>query len=163
MPITPRIHRHGLALGLTCALLATGSAAAVPQDLRSPDTRDAATAEPRGLRSPDTRVTTTAIAPPTWRDLPSAAARLNPGVATTHAAVAASARDLRSPDARDAAGPAPAPVTVVPVRVPVPVTQTSDGGTDWTAIAFGAGGYLLLVGLIMFGTRRNRSRARIAV
>src|SRR5688572_17148524 len=49
------LHRS-LALGLTCAVLAAPAAAARPQDLRSPDARDAATRTiVQDLRSPDAR------------------------------------------------------------------------------------------------------------
>ena len=44
---------RSIALGLTYALLASPAAGA--QDLRSPDTRDAATVQVQDLRSPDTR------------------------------------------------------------------------------------------------------------
>ena len=72
------------ALGLTLAAFAAPTAAAVPADLRSPDTRDAAitaaaSGGPRDLRSPDTR----------------------DAALTAEAAKGAPRQDLRSPDTRD--------------------------------------------------------------
>jgi hypothetical protein len=114
------------------------SAADQYQDLRSPDTRDAARAAiTRGyldLRSPDAR----------------------------DAAVAsemASSQDLRSPDARDA-GREPSPV-----QIPEPVVEIREvpsGGFDWGDAGIGAAALLALLSiaggltLMAFGRRRRQ-------
>src|SRR4051812_5200753 len=112
-----RHHRptRSAALGLPLVALAAPAAAAQSQDLRSPDTRDAAVATQvrQDLRSPDTR----------------------------DAAVATQVRqDLRSPDARGAAegrGTFSAPeVTVVKLHQPSPSVA---GGVDWGDAGIGAG------------------------
>jgi hypothetical protein len=103
------------------------------QDLRSPDTRDAAAAQARepvsvarshDLRSPDTR------------DAAAAQAQEPVSVARSH--------DLRSPDTRDAAiGHDPEPVAVA-----VPEPSGSGEGFDWVSAAIGAaavGGLILLL------------------
>jgi hypothetical protein len=72
------------------------------------------------------------------------------------AAKAQQQQDLRSADARDAAlktttkpplpGPPTWPVNPEPIA-PAPVVQaTGDGGLDWTTIALGLGGSLLVLG-----------------
>jgi len=127
--LSHRITRSA-ALGLTLAAFAAPTAAAVPADLRSPDTRDAAltaaTGGPQDLRSPDTR----------------------DAALTAEAAKGAPRQDLRSPDTRDFAagrGTFSAPeVTVVKVSEPSPVA----GGLDWADAGIGAGGML---GLVLVG------------
>jgi hypothetical protein len=140
-----RHHRitRSTALGLALAALAAPTAAAQQQDLRSPDTRDAARAaataagQQQDLRSPDTRD----------------AAR------TTQ-----TRQDLRSPDARDAAagrGTFNAPGVTV-VRLPQPAVAR-DGGIDWGDAGIGAGGLLTVILLATAGTfavMRHRRGAR---
>ena len=118
-----RHHRltRSTALGLALVALAAPTAAAQSQDLRSPDTRDAAVATQDGqdLRNPDTR----------------------------DAAVATLVRqDLRNPDARDAAegrGTFNAPeVSVVKLDQPSP---SAAGGLDWGDAGIGAGTMLALM------------------
>jgi hypothetical protein len=108
------------ALGLALAALAAPAAGA-QQDLRSPDTRDAA----EGYTPP----------PPSSIATP-------PG---------SPYQDLRSPDARDAAdrrGSFNSPeVTVVKITQPSPATS-SGGGLDWGDAGIGAAG---LLGLILIG------------
>jgi hypothetical protein len=112
--------------------------AGAQQDLRSPDTRDAALASAasdyQDLRSPDTR----------------------------DAAVTSEAQgyqDLRSPDTRDAAAGVP--------PSPTPTPTSADTGTDWGDVWIVAGGVLLLVGLgvaALFSRRRITARkARAAI
>ena len=120
------------ALVAACAVPAT--AAAQGQDLRSPDTRDAAAAAKaqsyQDLRSPDAR---DAVTPDT-----------------------SGAQDLRSPDARDAGRP--------PVKVLTPVVEIREApgsGFSWGDAGIGAAGALALLriagGLVLLtGPRRRR-------
>ena len=127
-----RSHRFArtATLALAVSALAVPTAAA-QQDLRSPDTRDAARAAEAGpgqdLRSPDTRDAARAAEP--------------------QQQVVPTGQDLRSPDSRDAAdgrGTFNAPeVTVVKVSEP-----SSSGGLDWGDVGIGAGS---LLGLILVG------------
>jgi hypothetical protein len=137
-----RHHRltRSAALGLALAALAAPTAAAAQQqDLRSPDTRDAA----RAAQSP------TGSLP--W-------AYGGPQVAQI-------SRDLRSPDTRDAAagrGTFSAPqVTVIKVPQPAP----SAGGIDWGDAGIGAGAaigvtLLALCSTVAIAHRRHTSQAR---
>ena len=121
------------ALVAACAVPA--SATAQGQDLRSPDTRDAAAAAQadgyQDLRSPDARD----------------AGRTPDSVVS---------QDLRSPDARDAGRP--------PVEVPTPVVEIREApgsGFDWGDAGIGAAGMLALFSIaaglaLMFGGRRRR-------
>ena len=122
------------ALVAACAVPAT--AAAQGQDLRSPDTRDAAAAAAQqnyqDLRSPDARD-----------------AGRTPDTSL--------AQDLRSPDARDAGRP--------PVQVPTPVVEIREvpgNGFDWGDAGIGAAGILALLsiagGLTLMVTGRRRRR-----
>jgi hypothetical protein len=154
-------------LGLALAALAAPTAAA-QQDLRSPDTRDAAEgyappppssiAAPAGsayqdLRSPDTRDAAEGYAP-----------------SPPSAIVSSPAQDLRSPDTRDAAagrGTFNSPdVTVVKVPEPAPASSAG-GGLDWGDAGIGAGGLLGVILLAFGGTlavmhRRQRVAGRAA-
>jgi hypothetical protein len=123
------------------------SPALAQQDLRMPDTRDAAPAATRtqDLRSPDARD----------------AARTGSIAGTT----STPRQDLRSPDTRDYAegrGTFNAPeVTVVKLAQPAPA---SDGGIDWGDVGIGAGSVLGLALLALGGTfavvhRRQSARA----
>ena len=121
------------ALVAACAVPAT--AAAQGQDLRSPDTRDAAAAAEaqsyQDLRSPDARDAGQA-----------------PDTQVT--------QDLRSPDARDAGRP--------PAQVPTPVVeirQVPGSGFDWGDAGIGAAGLLALLSIagglaLLVGSRRRR-------
>jgi hypothetical protein len=122
---------------LVAACAAPATAAAQNQDLRSPDTRDAAAAAQmqgyQDLRSPDAR------------DV----GRPSPDTQV--------AQDLRSPDARDAGRP--------PVQVATPVVeirQVPGSGFDWGDAGIGAAGMLALfsiaagVALTVGGRRRRR-------
>jgi hypothetical protein len=127
------------ALGLAVAALAAPAAGA-QQDLRSPDTRDAA----EGYAPPPP----SSIATPAgseYQDLRSPDARDAARLADTPT------QDLRSPDARDAAdgrGSFNSPeVTVVKITQPSPATS-SGGGLDWGDAGIGAAG---LLGLILIG------------
>jgi len=120
---------------LVAACAAPSAAAAQSQDLRSPDTREAAaTAEVQGyqdLRSPDTRE---AARPSETRQY----------------------SDLRSPDARDAGRPS--------VQVPTPVLEIREvpgSGFDWGDAGIGAAGMLALFSIagglaLATGGRRRR-------
>src|SRR5262245_7687183 len=122
------------ALGLALAALAAPTALAQEQDLRMPDTRDAAEGYnptlSQDLRSPDARDAAAA-----------AEERLNQP-----------AQDLRMPDTRDAAdgrGTFSAPEVTV---VKLPEASPSSGGIDWGDAGIGAGGMLGLVLLAIGGT-----------
>ena len=147
------------ALGLALTAIAAPAAGA-QQDLRSPDTRDAAEgyappppssiAAPadsayQDLRSPDTRDAAEGYAPSTGQD-------------------------LRSPDTRDYAagrGTYNSPdVTVVKVPEPAPVSS-GGGGLDWGDAGIGAAGLLGLILVALGGTlavlhRRQRPAGRPA-
>ena len=112
-----RHHRltRSAALGLALAALAAPTAVAQQQDLRSPDTRDAASAGER------------------------------PAMAEARSEASTERQDLRSPDARDAAagrGTFSAPAVMV---VKVPASSPSAGGIDWRDAGIGAGGLLVLI------------------
>jgi hypothetical protein len=120
------------ALVAACAVPAT--AAAQGQDLRSPDTRDAAAAAEaqsyQDLRSPDAR---------------------DAGQAP-HTQVT---QDLRSPDARDAGRPIQVPTPVVEIRA------APGSGFDWGDAGIGAAGALALLSIagglaLLAGGRRRR-------
>jgi hypothetical protein len=132
MLLTPSHFRRGVVLGVVCALLASGPAAAQATDLRSPDVRDQA---------------------PTVLPAPHPVRDVDPTTVMS--------QDLRSPDARDAATRSPAPVTVVPVRVSDPSPATGGDGTDWTLIVLAVAGYLLAVGVVARTAVRGRHRVAV--
>jgi hypothetical protein len=120
------------ALVAACAVPAT--AVAQTQDLRSPDTRDAAAAAAaehyQDLRSPDARD-----------------AGRTPDTHVT--------QDLRSPDARDAGRP--------PVQVPTPLVEIREvpgNGFDWGDAGIGAAGLLALLSIAGGVTLRAVGRRR---
>jgi hypothetical protein len=135
---------------VTIVLIAVGALAlsaapaiAADQDLRMPDTRDAARAAQQShrsytdLRSPDARE----------------AGRLAPTVAP--ASPAARYADLRSPDARDAALSNASTPTVAPA--------SKADGFDWASALIGAAagaGILLALLAALTGSRRLRVVAR---
>jgi hypothetical protein len=146
----------------TAALVAACAAPAAPaaqgQDLRSPDTRDAAAAAAaaqqhyQDLRSPDTRDAARASETRQYSDLRSPDARDAGRTADTRVT-----QDLRSPDARDAGRP--------PVQVPTSVMEIREvpgNGFDWGDAGIGAAGLLALlsitggVTLMVLGRRRRR-------
>jgi hypothetical protein len=87
------------------------------------------------------------------------------------AAQADKKQDMRSPDARDAAGnrrPLPGPPTwpANPQPIdPAPAVQTADGsGIDWAPIAMGiAAGLAAIAGLFVLNSRRMRRPQRPGV
>jgi hypothetical protein len=125
---------------LVAACAAPTAAVAQSQDLRSPDTKDAAAAAKAGdyqdLRSPDTK---------------DAAAAANAG----------DYQDLRSPDSRDAGRP--------PVQIPTNVVTVDQPSTgfDWGDAGIGAAGMLALlsigVGLTMGIVQSRRRRGPSAM
>ena len=138
-------------LGRTIIITAAiATSAAVPaaanagQDLRSPDTRDAAAGVvvTQDLRSPDARDAATLP----QRGVESVIAR----------------QDLRSPDARDAAR------DIRPVSVPVtPVVGDGSDGFEWGDAGIGAAGMLglvaLLGGVVLLGVQRRRRHGHLPV
>ena len=117
------------ALGLALAGLAVPVANAQPQDLRSPDARDAAPAvrPPQDLRGPDARDAATLVQ---------------------------TSQDLRSPDSRDAAAGRGAFNTpeVMVVKLPQPsAAPVVAGGIDWADAGIGAGGLLAVLALGLGG------------
>ena len=146
------------ALGLALAALAAPAAGA-QQDLRSPDTRDAA----EGYAPPPPS-SIAASAESDYQDLRSPdardAARLAEGPT----------QDLRSPDTRDAAdgrGTFNSPEVTV-VKIPESSPAASSGsGLDWGDAGIGAGGLLGLILIGLGGTlavmhRRQREAGRPA-
>jgi hypothetical protein len=135
-------HRHtrtGLtALAITVVFAATPIAAQAQQDLRAPDTRDAAAAATayQDLRSPDARDATT-----------------TGGVLTP-----APAQDLRSPDTRDVAE-RPIGTTTLPDAPATRIVTIESGGFEWSDAVIGAAGMLglmlLLAGATVAWTRRR--------
>jgi hypothetical protein len=144
------------ALVAACAVPA--GAAAQSQDLRSPDTRDAAAAAQaqsyQDLRSPDARDAARPSETRQYSDLRSPDAR-DAGLA------AQVAQDLRSPDARD--------VGRIPVEVPTPVVEIREvpgSGFDWGDAGIGAAGMLALFSItaglaLMVGGRRRRRGVQV--
>ena len=132
------------AVALTVAA-ALPTVAIAGQDLRSPDTRDAAQSQvspPQDLRSPDARD----------------AAR-SPGIVEA----TSGPQDLRSPDTRDAARG----VDVRDVGPVQPVTADSpDSGFQWGDAGIGAAGMLGLVAIVLGGSllvgRRRHDRLPVA-
>jgi hypothetical protein len=129
----------GRALFAVTVALACTPAAAVAQDLRSPDARDAALAQERYYGSYQ-------------NDANAAGARTD----AVHRAV-----DLRSPDTRDVADgrhnqPTPTVITLKPSPAPEPVAAR---GSSWVAAAGGAGATLGLILLMTAGVLLRR-RAR---
>ena len=137
-----RIHRLTTAAGtaLAVAALAAGPASAQSQDLRSPDTRDAAAGRypavvHQDLRSPDARDAAEGRYP---------------------AASPEPRQDLRSPDARDAAEHR----TPVIVRV----ERSEATGMSWDSAAIGAlAAAGLLISLAGVGALVTRRRVRPVV
>ena len=128
------------ALVAACAVPA--SAGAQGQDLRSPDTRDAAAAAQaegyQDLRSPDARD-----------------AGRTPDTGVT--------QDLRSPDARDAGRPESPPVQT-PI---VEIREVPSGGFDWGDAGIGAAALLALFSItaglaLLVGARRRRRGFELA-
>jgi hypothetical protein len=125
---------------LVAACTAPATAVAQGQDLRSPDTRDAAAAAEaqsyQDLRSPDARDAAQA-----------------PDTQVT--------QDLRSPDARDAGRP--------PIQVATPVVEIREvagSGFDWGDAAIGAAGMFALFSIaaglaLMAGGRRRRREVHV--
>jgi hypothetical protein len=143
---------------LVAACAAPATAAAQNQDLRSPDTRDAAAA---AAQQPGEYVYSSDAASEKARtqisqDLRSPDAR-DAGTPNTQVA----RQDLRSPDARDAGRP--------PVQVPTPIVEIrqAPGGFDWADAGIGAAGMLALFGIaaglaLMAGGRRRRRGVQVA-
>jgi hypothetical protein len=183
MVTTRRIHRPTIACALACALLACtpSVASAEPknitpfvdepaprQDLRAPDTRDAAnrnqspTSSLAGTTSQDRRS-------PDARDTALAHLRgIHPSSYGSDASAAASRiaarQDLRSPDTRDIADgreypPTPTVVALKEIKAPEPVPAT---GFDWIAAVAGAatalGVILLMTAATVIVTRRRAHR-----
>jgi hypothetical protein len=140
---TTRLHlRRGLVFAMVSSAIAAPAAAA-DQDLRMPDTRDAASAAQQSHRS------YTDLRSPDARDAGRAAATVAP------ASPGARYADLRSPDARDAARSYASTPTVV-------AASTADG-FDWASALIGAAagaGILLALLAALAGSRRLRVMPR---
>jgi hypothetical protein len=130
-------HQHRVVQAVAVAATITGLAvpAAVAQDLRSPDARDAAApaqqsvSPPSDLRSPDVR-----------------------DVAGSAQQLATPASDLRSPDVRDAAS------RVVSAAITPAADAGVSNGFQWGDAAIGAGAAVaaiaLAAGMLVAGRRR---------
>ncbi len=150
-----RNHRitHTAVVGVVVAALAAPGAAA-QQDLRMPDTREAAAASTSAHRAQDLRM-------PDTRD---AAARFAQRTVTVPGFPVPTPlpdvrQDLRSPDTRDIVqgrGPSTAPdVTVIEVPQPAPAAA---GGIDWSDAGMGAAFMLVLAAAGVLGVRSRRHR-----
>jgi hypothetical protein len=145
------------ALALACSLPASAAALAQNQDLRSPDTRQAAAASegqdsapPSSIATPDGQGNQDLRMP----DTPEAA-----GAASPTARAIEPTQDLRTPDATDAARDLPR------VHVPAPVVEIREvpsSGFDWGDAGIGAAGMLALfsiaAGSTLLVTNRRRRR-----
>jgi hypothetical protein len=178
------------ALGLALAALAAPTAAAQQQDLRSPDTRDAAraaataAAPQQDLRSPDTRDTarsSTAAAP--RQDLRSpdleameamrdaALLRLfaprSPAARAVSSTPARPRQDLRNPDARAVANARAQGRYYSSYGEPEPLTlpqsPAPSDDTPWLPIALSITGALVIAAASTTQLRRLRLRRRRAV
>jgi hypothetical protein len=149
-----RNHRitHTAVVGVVVAALAAPGAAA-QQDLRMPDTREAAAAStargPQDLRMPDTRDAAARVAQRTVT---------MPGLAVP-TPLPDVRQDLRSPDTRDIVqgrGPSTAPDVTV-IEVPQPAAAAA-GGIDWGDAGMGAAFMLVLAaaGILAVRSRRHR-------
>jgi hypothetical protein len=165
------------ALVAACAMPATAVGQGPSQDLRSPDTRDAAAAAAmqsyQDLRSPDTRDAAAAAAKQPGEyvyssDLASEEARTqvsqdlrSPDARDAGTPDTQVAQDLRSPDARDAGRP--------PVQIATPVVEIREvagSGFDWGDAAIGAAGMFALFSIaaglaLMAGGRRRRREVHV--
>jgi hypothetical protein len=150
------------ALALVCSLPASAAAFAQNQDLRSPDTRDAAAASERQAVAPPS-----SIATPDGKgnqDLRMPDTRDAAGGAVPTERPVEPRQDLRSPDARDAARDLP------PVHVPAPVVEIREvpsGGFDWGDAGIGAAGMLALFSIaagstVLVTNRRRRRGLQVA-
>jgi hypothetical protein len=149
-----------LAVALTGAALATVAlapgATAIPyEDLRSPDTRDAA----RAAADPPPPSSIAASAGGAYEDLRSPDARDAALPPELRATVSQSAQDLRSPDTRDVATGYSPTIASQPV---VDASPASDG-FDWTSAAIGAaaGAGLLLILIAAFAGTGKLGRRSI--
>jgi hypothetical protein len=139
---------HILTTSALVAVCAVPTTAMAQQDLRSPDTKDAAreaatvTGPRQDLRSPD-----------------AADAAQHRGLYENDRGPYVLERDFGSPDAADAARDLP------PVQIPAPVVEVRElpsGGFDWGAAGIGAAGMLALFSiaagsaLLLIGRRRRR-------
>jgi hypothetical protein len=136
------------ALSLACSLPA--SPAIGQQDLRSPDTRDAAAPPPSSAAAPESKDNQDLRMPDTRDAARGAAVPERP---------AAPGQDLRSPDARDAGRDLP------PVHIPAPVVEVREvpsGGFDWGDAGIGAAGMVALfsiaAGSTLLAVNRRRRR-----
>jgi hypothetical protein len=148
------IHRLALAIGLAGAMLASALAgtAGAQQDLRSPDTRDAAPAAAEQRPVLDAR---------------DAIGRTSSLAGTT----SETRQDLRSPDAREPVTRT-RPVTTAPTWpanpqpiASAPAAQPADdtGGVDWAPIGIAVALSLLAgAGIAALVTRRTRGTVRVA-
>ena len=124
-----------------------GSESPYPNDLRSPDARDAGSAvvvnTGQDLRSPDARDAGKVVPTSTGQDLRSPDARDAGKVVAT-----SNGQDLRSPDARDVSRPNTSPVP----------SSGPSTGTDWGDVGMVGGAIALALlaagGLILISRRR---------
>ena len=156
------------ALALACSLPA--SAAVAQQDLRSPDTRDAAAASERPATPPGIYTQEERELNRRFQDTP----QYERGLLQTRlerlereggtATGKKPGQDLRSPDARDAARDLPRVHTPAPV---IEVREVPSGGFDWGDAGIGAAGMLALFSIaagstLLLTNRRRRRGLQIA-
>jgi hypothetical protein len=159
---------HWIVTAALVAVCAVPASAAAQQDLRMPDTRDAAAASAadgyQDLRSPDAKDAAREAGTVSGRsqdlrspDATDAAAHR--GLYETDPRAYVLNREYGSPDAVDAARDLP------PVQIPTPVVEvrgTPSGGFDWGDAGIGAAGMLALFSiaagsaLLLVGRKRRR-------
>jgi hypothetical protein len=152
--MAPRFHtRTGLtaALAVAAALAAPAPAQSMPTDLRTPDSREAAGTQRGSRQQVDPK-------PPTDHRAIEAALAQERYYESHKPSDAGSGLDLRTVDARDAAGPLGG--AFERVDPPVTASATDSSGFEWDDAAIGAGSALGLVLVLAGGaaalTRRHR-------
>jgi hypothetical protein len=141
-----------LAAALAVTALAVPAAQARPADMHASVAQAAAKAQQQDLRSPDTIDAADAIN----------AAKLRGHAAAAVNAPGATAVDSATrPAPRTVAGPPTWPVSPQPITTVHAAKVVDDGGVDWTPIVLGIVGGLLVVGAVLT-TRRRTQRLRMA-
>lgn len=163
---------HWIVTAALVAVCAVPASAAAQQDLRMPDTRDAAAASAangyQDLRSPDAKDAAReagVVTGPTQdlRSPDAADAAQHRGLYESERGPYVLDRTYGSPDAADAARDLP------PVQIPGPVVEIREpsGGFDWGDAGIGAAGMLALFSIaagsaLMVTSRRRRRSFRMA-
>jgi hypothetical protein len=159
---TRSTYRPAVLCAFACALLvAAAPVAAAPADMHASFAQAAATAQQQDMRSPDTSDAAVSARKQDLRYL--AGSSYTPG--STPAVSGRTGVTAVDSAPRTLPGPPTWPVNPQPIK-PAPVVHVSGSGSglDWTLIGLGIAGSLLLVGGIAGLTRHSRriARARLA-